>query len=303
MIGYGLGLARPLPLASAALPGVPLALEGADTFGLNLRTVDTQDVTVHWGDGDSDTASVTSGADVTFSHTYDSSFTGNIRIEAANGPTAILLMSSLTGSLGAIRFTTADLAPFTAMTTMVFNNNGIAFGGPAIDLPRSITNLQLGGTQVSPGGLTGAPEDLPPGVTNLQLSGTLNNLVGALADFPDTITSMTVRGTSVITGALQDAPSACSSLHIRGNSTLNGYNGTPWKTGTQNVSLVRLDNSTNALSSTEVDELINDINAQAARPNNGGLFLQGASLAARTSASDAAVTALLAAGWTVETSA
>ena len=298
MLGQAAGLARPLPVA---VGGVPLALAGASSFGFSLRTATTQDVTVFWGDGSSDTESVGSGADVVFSHTYTGSFTGRIRVKPVNGPSAVTLFSSWTGTLGAIRFTTASLAPFTALATMVANSNGSAFGGPVLALPRSLTNLQLGGTMVSPGGCTGSPADLPPNLVTCIFSGSLHAVAGALSAFPDSISTLNMQGACIITGAVQDAPTSCVSLHIRGLSTLSGYNGTPWKAGTQNVSFVRLDNALNVLSSGEVDELINDLNAQAARPSNGSIFLAGTLIGARTAASDAAVTALQAAGWTVST--
>lgn len=138
-----------------------------------------------------------------------------------------------------------------------------------------------------------------------------NNLSGDIANLPSYLTTVWIIGTNTITGALSTAPSGLTYFKVAGNNTISGdladtntsatnldFYGNNGHIDTYTVNhnfysgIVSLRNSPDSgygLSSTEVDDLLIDLDK--AVMSSGAIRIDGEN-AARTSASDAAVSAL-----------
>ena len=190
----------------------------------------------------------------------------------------------------------ADLP--TGLTYLYWNNlPGLTVTGALADLPTGLTDMtwyKMSGLTV-----TGALADLPTDLTDMYW----NNLpgltvTGALADLPIGLTSLTWYNLSglTVTGTIDQFPSTITStLHVRSCVNTNiGYIGgavPPWSAVTITFQ--------NAWTATEVDDFL--INwATTAGYGVKMVDLRGDN-AARTSASDAAVTTLTGLGKTILT--
>lgn len=127
----------------------------------------------------------------------------------------------------------------------------------------------------------------------------LNTVSGDVADLPTTILTFVNGGNNTVTGDISDTPSISDMIfwNCLGTNTISDYtSGVSWNSG---VYLVQhLPTTGSGLSATEVDNMLIDL--ESSGMNIGIINLAGEN-AARTSASDSAVTALQLLGVSVTT--
>lgn len=136
--------------------------------------------------------------------------------------------------------------------------------------------------------------DLPRGLTDYSHAGQ-NTVSGSLADLPSGLTNYDHRGQNTVSGSLADLPSGLTYYFHAGQNTV--VPGTSvWRTSS--MRFVRLDG---ALTTGEVDQLLNNLANVVSWTNQRQVQLQNGGNAARSSASDAAVSTIQGLGATVLT--
>jgi len=189
----------------------------------------------------------------------------------------------------------------------LYGNNTVS--GDVVDLPNSIIYLLILGDNT----VNGDTADLPTNLLILYIAGSntitgdVANLsrdltminggvyTGDAADLPPDLTSIIASG--AVTGDLADLPVNTRAFSITGNRISDYTSGHVWSSNM--VSLIHLPEASYGLSSSEVDNLLIDL-ATVTWAGTKTLNIAGNN-AARTSASDAAVTSLQAQGVTVIT--
>jgi hypothetical protein len=96
-----------------------------------------------------------------------------------------------------------------------------------------------------------------------------------------------VTGSNALTGNVSALPTGLTFLSVRGSNTLSVASATSWRTASMRYVLTY-----SALTSTEVDDLLIAMATVTSWTNENQIQLNGCSNAARTSASDSAVTTL-----------
>ena len=189
--------------------------------------------------------------------------------------------------------------------------------GDIINLKVILTFLNITGNNTITGDIT----NFPINMTAVRLDGN-NTLYGDIINIPSTITSITVEGSNTITGDISSLPINMTAFIIGGNNTVfgnianlpinirhynvRGYNGvvnyTSGRVWSNNMLKVRNTpiSPLPGLSSSEVDNLLIDL-ALVSTWNTTNVFIPaeiniGGVNAARTSASDSAVTTLISKG-------
>ena len=246
----------------------PFSLVGATSHGFSLKAVSNTTVRVDWGDG-TFTVKQVGASNVTFSHTYSQSFTGEIKISE---PSRIKEVANFTGNLSSVRWTTQQMSALRALSSIIANQ-----------------------TQIS-----GDIADLPAPLTYAYFSGAAMTLSGDIADLPAPLATAYFIGASMtLSGDIADLPAALATAYFNGASMgINDYTG-PISFSYGLTRLELISSAPNGLASSEVDQLIIDF--AAVRTANNGVLSLPASNAPRTAASDAAVASLVSAGWTVVT--
>jgi hypothetical protein len=291
---------RPIPRRSSGGFLIADYSAAAGTMTWKVTGTSSKQVTFTWGDG-TDTTLTMTGAEQTLTHNYaKASF--NLRISGDTGS-----VSRWTCNNAQLKGDVADLP--TGAKQYYFYNTSIS--GDVADLPTGATQYYFYNTSIS-----GDVADLPTGATYYYFYST--SISGDVADLPTGATYYLFNSTS-ISGDVADLPTGATYYLFNNTSIsgdLNGFaalgtevdiiylydcvNITGYTSATlQNVSA---DNAANirvysiGLTATEVDNFIIDL--AAAQTGDGYLSIGGTN-AARTSASNAAVAALLALGWDV----
>lgn len=173
----------------------------------------------------------------------------------------------------------------------VFGSNTI-FGDVA-DLPPGLALVEFEGSNT----LTGDVADLPAVATIVIIRGS-NTLTGDVADFPSAVaTELVVTGSNTLTGDVADLPTGLVYLDIAGSSSLSYVSSSPILDA-----ITRQCRIESGLSAAEVDRILIDLADAGKTPIIEKLIdLAGGGNEARTAASDAAVSTLTTATWTVQT--
>lgn len=180
------------------------SIVSASTVAVTLASVDGSDSIVYWGDGSTSTC-VSNGS---VSHTYASSFTGNITVNA----TTITVFSSASDGWS---FSLGDL-PRGLLTLSVTGANTVS--GLLSDLPPYLTYFSCLGSNTVSGTLIG----LPRSVTVFSCSGS-NTISGSIVDMPSYITVFSCTGSNTLTGSINSIPSAVITQFVCGGScTISG---------------------------------------------------------------------------------
>jgi hypothetical protein len=127
---------------------------------------------------------------------------------------------------------------------------------------------------------------LPSAITYFYCTGS-NTITGNLSSLPSVMTYFYCQGSNTITGSLSSLPSVMTSFYCQGLNTIQDYTGKVWASNMRRVYL-RSDTVAN-LSAAQNDQLLIDLN------NAGGTWNSEKQInlkGTRTTASDAAVTAL-----------
>lgn len=184
---------------------------------------------------------------------------------------------------------TGDIAGMPTGITYLDVAGSNTLSGDVVDLPTGITFLTIFGSNT----LYGDVADLPSGLTYLNGSTTLSGLI---QDLPASVVRATILGNNTCSGDIGLISSSIKFIIIIGFSTINAYTPKVWSNGIETIILTP---GGAGLASADVDQLIIDLSS-ATFAGEKIVTLNGAN-AARTAASDAAVTSLQAQGVTVTT--
>lgn len=229
------------------------------------------------------------------------SIAGNNTIEGdiADIPNDTFTSISITGE----NTLTGDVAnlPNLKLTYINFIGNNTLYGDFE-DIPVNITHIDIrGGSGNIAGDINNLPSD--SAIVDILLDHT--TLTGDIANFPNTLRYISITGANTLYGDLADLPSSVYSFILTGNNAVSDY--TPPSGGKTWMNLATTNKDFNfqpasggGLSSTEVDDLIIDLDASASGTYTRIIYITGNN-DPRTSASDAAVASLLSKGITVIT--
>jgi hypothetical protein len=184
--------------------------------------------------------------------------------------------------------------PMTVTYMRILGTNSI--GGDTI--PTSMTTFYLGGSTDA----TLNTDDVPSGCTNFTFQSTAGTMNGNLSSLSDNsvLVNFGVTAPNDITGDINSLPTSITYFYLSGNCKVNAYtSGHTWS-NSMNYFLLRQATSY-GLDQTEVDNLIIDLNGSSWTSGAGKTLNIIAPNAARSSSSDAAVTALQGKGVTVTT--
>jgi hypothetical protein len=221
------------------------------------------------------------------------------------------LNNTITGNIGNL--------PPNITTFIVYGANTIS--GNISGLPSTLTNITVGGFNTITGNLSG----LKNGITTFSVSGLATYygnigslpsslitfmtgtsltgiLTGNLSSLPAGLTSFWARSANnTITGSLNSLPSNINNFWVEGSNTIDTYiAGRNWPSNMSNFILKSTTVGT-GLTSTEVDNLLIDLDSGNTWAASTSLTITGVYHAARTFASNAAVTSLQGKGVTVTT--
>ena len=147
--------------------------------------------------------------------------------------------------------------------------------------------------------LTGTTAQLPTGLTILQLIGSSITLTGTTAQLPTGLTYLQLNGSSIaVTGTTAQLPTGLTYLYLSSNSiTLTGSS-TPWRTASMRHVYI---SAYGLATATDVDNLLIALSGVTSWVTEKLVDLRGAGNAARTAASNAAVSTIQSYGVTVLT--
>jgi hypothetical protein len=240
---------------------------------------------IDWGDGNTTTASH-DGTEKTYTHDYSS--TGTYTLKITEDLDAITEFGATTQG-----YISGDIGTFSVLTSLTdFNISNTSVSGDisGISTLTSLTDLRLYSTSVS-GDISGISTLTSLTLVNINTTSVSGDIAGI-----NTLTSLpalNISNTSV-SGDIADINTLTSLTYLHlGDTSVSDYTSTTLPAWSScNIQLQNL-----SLTATEVDNFLIDLND--AGGSNGTVDLSGN--AARTSASDTAVSSLTSRGWTVTT--
>ena len=125
-----------------------------------------------------------------------------------------------------------------------------------------------------------------------------NTLSGNIVNLPSGITVFTCVGSNTVSGDVGNLPSGLTYFYCLGSNTISDYSGKTWTTRPDTFVLVPV--GAGGLSEAEIDQLLIDFDDDLAWASGNTITLTGTN-AARSTASDAAVTSLEGEGVAVTT--
>ena len=145
--------------------------------------------------------------------------------------------------------------------------------------------------------VSGDVGNLPSGLTYFYCYGS-NTISGDLTNLPSGLTYFRCYGSNTVSGDLTNLPSGLATFYSYGSNTVSDYTGKAWTTKPAMFVLVPV--GAGGLSEAEIDQLLIDFDDDLAWAAGNMITLTGTN-AARSTASDAAVTSLEGEGVTVTT--
>jgi hypothetical protein len=202
----------------------------------------TGEITVHWGDGTSNTYN---GTDQAWSKDYGSAVDELVVIEGSDYITKFTMYQS-----GAdISFDLGHL-PTNLTYFLCYGSNTIS--GSLADLPSGLTYFNCTGLNTVSGSLA----DLPAGLTIFNCYGS-NTVSGSLGDLPSGLTYFLCQGLNTVSGSLADLPSGLTYFNCYGLNTIDTYTTRTWTTKPSTFVFVPV--SPGGLSETEINQLLVDL--------------------------------------------
>ena len=132
--------------------------------------------------------------------------------------------------------------------------------------------------------ISGTTSGFPRNLTSIQITGN-NTINGNVSGLPTGLTSFTLVGFNTISGNVTNFPANVTYTDLRGFNTVNTYTSPRVWPNNMNAILI---SPTSAFSSTDVDNILNDLSGSTWTGINRGITLRGT----RTAASNGAVTYL-----------
>jgi len=166
-----------------------------------------------------------------------------------------------------------------------FNEFSTETNSPAIgnlllsNLPVNLTYFYCYGSNT----ITGNISNLPVNLTYFYCYGS-NTITGDISNLPVNLTYFYCRGSNTITGDISNLPVNLTYFVCEGNNTISSYTSRFWSTKPGTFILDGL----SSLSSTDVDQLLIDFDADLTWSNGNKITITG-NCGPRTAASDAAV--------------
>ena len=219
-------------------------------------------IKVNWGDGVFTIYSLQLSSSTNVSHTYSSSA---LRTVTIYNPSKIIFWYCTDNAAYAF-----DWAQTQKLSLIFFNCTGTNTISGTLTLPNSMTDFICSGS---------------------------NTLTGTLS-MPSGMTYFSCQGSNTLSGTLL-LPAGTTYFYLTGNNTLSGYTTQSFSQSMNRLYLITILGS--GFSSAEVDQLCIDLNGSAWTGTSKTLRLTGSKIAAPTSASSAARTALAGKGVSVTT--
>ena len=135
------------------------------------------------------------------------------------------------------------------------------------------------------------------GLTYFYCAGS-NTVSGDLTNLPSGLTYFYCSGSNTVSGDLTNLPSGLTYFYCYGSNTISDYTGKAWTTKPATFILIPV--GAGGLSTAEIDQLLIDFDDDLAWSGGNTITLTGTN-AARSAASDAAVTSITGEGATVTT--
>ena len=226
-----------------------------------FSTLSGQEISVDWGDG---SRSTYSGTDQVWSHDYGSAGNYVVRI------------------FGSV-----------ALTKFKMDQSGANISFDIANLPSGLTYFSCWGNNTVTGDIT----NLPSGLTFFSCWGN-NTVTGDITNLPSGITFFSCKGNNTVSGDIANLPSGLTYFGCWGSNIIADYSGKTWTTKPAKFYIVPV--SPGGLSTAEVDQLLIDFDADLTWASGDAIELTGTN-AARSAASDAAVTNMTNEGATITT--
>ena len=271
-----------LPLAGTVFK---FQVNNTQTIGGQFSTITGKTISVDWGDGGA--RSKYSGTDQAWSKDYGSAGNRTVRIYNSS----FLTKFTMTTGGADISFDIANLP--TSLT--LFNCHGSnTVSGDIANLPTSLTYFSCHGSNTVSGDIT----NLSTSLTYFSCSGS-NTVSGDIANLPTSLTLFNCHGSNTVSGDIANLPTSLTYFSCHGSNTVSDYT-TPHTWTTKPAAFILVPVGAGGLSTTEIDNLLIDFDADLTWASGNVITLTGTN-AARSSASDAAVTNMTTEGATVTT--
>ena len=170
--------------------------------------------------------------------------------------------------------------PRNLVTSIITSSSNISIYGNISNSPTGVTTMWVTGDNTISGTTSGFPRNL----TSIQITGN-NTINGNVSGLPTGLTSFTLVGFNTISGNVTNFPANVTYTDLRGFNTVNTYTSPRVWPNNMNAILI---SPTSAFSSTDVDNILNDLSGSTWTGINRGITLRGT----RTAASNGAVTYL-----------
>ena len=272
-----------------------------------FSTVSGQTISVDWGDGGA--VSTYSGTDQAWSKNYGSAGNRTVRIFGAS----ILTKFKMDTSGADISFDIANL-PSGLMRFICTGSNTIS--GDIANLPSGLMHFYCYGSNTISGDIANLPSgltyiyctgsntisgdiaNLPSGLMHFYCYGS-NTISGDIANLPSGLMHFYCYGSNTISGDIANLPSGLTDYRCSGSNTISDYT-TPHTWTTKPATFILIPVGAGGLSESEIDNLLIDFDADLVWAAGNVITLTGTN-AARSAASDAAVTNMTNEGCTITT--
>jgi hypothetical protein len=250
-----------------------------------FSTVSGKTISVDWGDGGA--VSTYSGVDQVWSKNYGSAGNRTVRISGAS----ILTKFQMAASEANISLDLINL-PSGLTYFSCFGSNTVS--GDITNLPSGLTDFSCFGSNTVSGDIT----NLPSSLTDFYCTGS-NTVSGDLTNLPSSLTDFYCTGSNTVSGDITNLPSGLTYFRCSGSNTVSDYT-TPHTWSTKPATFILIPVGAGGLSEGEIDNLLIDFDADLTWAAGNVITLTGTN-AARSAASDAAVTNMINEGCTITT--
>ena len=260
---------------------------GAETLVLNLSLPAGQYIIIDWGDGATTKVSgAVSSQD--YSHAYSGAGTYPVKFYGDFRFLTRLEIKDVN-----VEGTIENIAALSGLTFFSCSGSNTV-SGDLTNLPSGLTFFFCSGSNTVSGDIA----NLPSGLTYFKCSGS-NTVSGDIANLPSGLTFFSCFGSNTVSGDIANLPSGLTYFYCSGSNTVSGYT-TPHTWLTKPATFILAPVGAGGLSEGEIDNLLIDFDADLVWAAGNMITLTGTN-AARSAASDAAVTNMTGEGCTITT--